>query len=322
MKQFLLLFTAVSLSCVMYANGARLIVQKVDNQGLVPGNTYRIYAEMPTPEHSLHIVYGTETHPLQIQSTAPFYQHQYGGHSAAAISENIFSAEPSMKFDSWITLGYENNVSNDMWDLGVDFSTFDQGGNIMATNGGWFLIPTDEKCQPGNKNLVLIAQFTTTGIATGKLNLQGWQGANNVWKSEALEFSTENAEIFGCKDPNAMNYNSNATFNDGTCAYTQEDISATGKPAPFTPADAWEVFPNPLRENLINVQFNNIEIKGDVHLDIYDMTGKLVGSHKVNNENMTGSNRIVVQQELASGTYNVVLVQGDASESKLLVVEK
>jgi hypothetical protein len=37
---------------------------------------------------------------------------------------------------------------------------------------------------------------------------------------------------------------------------------------------------------------------------------------------MIGSNRVVVQQELASGTYNVMLVQDDTSESKLLIVEK
>lgn len=322
MKKTILLFIAITLAYSIDATDARLIVQKIDNGGAVSGNTYRIYAELPSAEHSLHIVYGTEANPMSIESTAPFYQNQYGGHSAASISENVFASEPAMKFDSWITLGYENNMSNDMWDLGVDFSAFDNGGSIMATNGGWFLIPTDEKCQPVNKNLVLIAQFTTTGTASGKLNLQGWQGPNNVWKSEGLAFSTTNAEIFGCSDRTAINYQADATFNDGSCAYSQDDLNISGKPSSFMPSDSWEIFPNPLRQNMINVQFNSIQIKGDVRLDIYDMTGKLVGSHKVNNEHMLGSNRVVVQQDLAAGTYNVMLVQGDTSESKLLVVEK
>jgi hypothetical protein len=322
MRKTILLFAAIALSYSIYATDARLIVQKVDNGGVVSRNTFRIYAEMPSEQHSLHIVYGTETSPMVIESTAPFYQNQYGGHSAAAVSENVFASEPTMKFDSWITLGYENNVSNDMWDLGVDFSSFDTGGNILATNGGWFLIPTDEKCQAGNKKLILIAQFTTTGIASGTLNLQGWNGSNNVWRSEGLTFSTTNAETFGCNDQKAVNYSADATFNDGSCAYSQNDLDTAGKPSSLLPANSWEIFPNPLRQNLINVQFNSIKIKGDVRLDIYDMSGKLVGSHKINNENMIGSNRVVVQQELASGTYNVMLVQDDTSESKLLIVEK
>jgi hypothetical protein len=322
MKKLRLLFLACSFTFAFNANATRLIVQKVDNGGAVAGNTYRIYAEMESPEHSLHIVYGTDAHPLRIESTAPFFQHQYGGHSAASISENIFQSEPSMKFDSWITLGYENNMSNDMWDLGVDFSSFDQGGSILATNGGWFLIPTDEKCQAGNKNLILIAQFTTSGTASGILNLQGWHGPNNVWKAEGLQFSTDEALVFGCQDAKAVNYSSTATFDDGSCAYNEQELQNSGKPSSFVPADSWEVFPNPLRDNMINVQFNNIEIKGDVRLDIYDMSGKLVGSHKINNENMVGSNRVIVQQDLASGTYNIMLVQGEISESKLLVVGK
>jgi hypothetical protein len=322
MKKTLLLFTAIALTCSVYATDARLIVQKVDNGGAVSGNTFRVYAELPSPEHSLHIVYGTETHPLSVESTAPFFQHQYGGHSAASVFENVFAAEPGMKYDSWITLGYENNVSNDMWDLGIDFSSFDNGGSILATNGGWFLIPTDEKCQAGNKNLVLIAQFTTTGIASGTLNLQGWNGPNNVWRAEGLSFTTSNAETFGCTDRNAMNFSADATFDNGSCAYSQSDVDAGSKPSTFLPANSWDIFPNPLRQNMINVQFNNINIEGEVRLDIYDMSGKLVGSHKVNNENLIGGNRVIVQQELAAGSYNVMLVQNGSSESKLLVVSK
>jgi len=322
MKKALLLFTAISLAVVMHSADVKLVVQKVDNGGVVAGSTFRVYAQMPTTEHSLHIVYGDEAHPLKVESTAPFYQNQYGGHSAAGVSENVFASEPAMKFDSWITLGYANNVSNDMWDLGVDFSTFDNGGSIMATNGGWFLIPTDNKCQQDNSGLVLIAQFTTTGTATGTLNLQGWQGANNPWRAEGLTFSTSDFETFGCNDKLAANYNADATFNDGTCVFSS-DINTAPRPAPFTPANAWDVFPNPLRENMINVQFNNIDVKEiQTRIDILDMTGKLVGSHQVSADAVIGGNRVVINQDLASGTYSVVLIQGDIQESKLIVVEK
>lgn len=322
MKKAILLFATCMFIANIYASDIRLVVQKVDNHGLVPGNTYRVYAEIPEEGASLHIVYGDQQHPLQIQSTEAFYQHPYGVHSAAGVNSDALISQPGLAFDSWITLGYQSNQNNDMWDLGVDFAGFDGGGSIYATNGGWFLIPTDEKCTPEN-HLVLIAQFTTTGVASGTLNLQGFTASREIWKKNDLTFSTSNAEIFGCMDQRAVNYNSDATFNDGNCVYKTADAESSPV-AEVAAENSWDVFPNPLRDNLINIQFRSkIDLtQTPTRVDIVDMTGRIIGSHQLSAASMIGGNKVTIDQSLASGSYKVVLVQNGHQESKTIVVEK
>jgi hypothetical protein len=322
MKKLTLFACALMLGQVILANDVKLIVQRVDNHGVVSGSTYRLYAQLATPQQSLHIVYGDQTNPLSIESTSPLFQNQYCGHSAAFVSPPVVELDATAAYDSWITLGYDNNQSNDMWDIGVDFSSFDSNGSIQSNNGGWFLIPTDEKCQQNESGLVLLAQFTTTGVVSGKLNLQGWNTPQDAWRATGLTFTTSQAYVFGCTDSKASNYNVNAEFNDGSCDYQsaeqQPDIVNVS-----APQASWDVFPNPLRDNMLNIQFNGIDIKQTpTRIDILDMSGKLVGSHNVSAGSLIGGNRVIIEQSLAAGNYQAVLVQNGKQEAKTIVVQK
>ncbi|MBX7051289.1 MAG: T9SS type A sorting domain-containing protein [Flavobacteriales bacterium] len=322
MKKLTLFACALMLSQVILANDVRLIVQRVDNHGAVNGSTYRLYAQLATPEQSLHIVYGDQTNPLKIESTAPLFQNQYCGHSAAYVNPATVAVDATAAYDSWITLGYDNSQNNDMWDIGVDFSTFDANGSIYSNNGGWFLIPTDEKCNQNASGLVLLAQFTTTGIVSGQLNLQGWNAPQDAWRANALTFSTAQAMIFGCTDSKASNYSPQAEFNDGSCAYNQGSTQPSNAGPQVTESN-WEVFPNPLRDNMLNIQFNGIDIKQtQTRIDIIDMNGKLVGSHSISAGSLIGGNRVVIEQSLAAGTYQAVLVQNGKQEAKTIIVQK
>lgn len=321
MKKILSLLAAGVLSIGAMASDVRLIVEQVNNHGAVPGNTYRVWAQLASPSHSLHIVWGDVENPLTIESTAPFYQHPYGGFSSSSIAPALTSVDPNVAYDSWITVGYQNNEGNDLWDLGIDFSSFNAGGEILANNGAWFLIPTDEKCAPSENGLVLIGQFTTTGVASGRMNLQGWTAPNQKWQATGVTFNTENSFVFGCTDSKASNYNADATFDDGSCAEPNEvlaieEVSAQG--------DQWQVFPNPLRDNLLHVQFNSALSNGKekATLNIMDMSGKMVGTHNIVAEQILPGNRLTLTQDLAAGTYKVILTQGTFSESKTLIVQK
>ncbi|MFM7727820.1 MAG: hypothetical protein ACKO7B_14040, partial [Flavobacteriales bacterium] len=197
MKKNLLAAAAFAVVSIAQASDVRLVVQGVNHSASsVPGHTYRVYAQLPSTQHSLQVVYGDATHPLRIESSAPFYQNAYAGASAAGISAAALQADAGVSYDSWITVGYDSNEGNTMWDLGVDFSSFDQGGAISANNGGWFLIPTDEKCAPNSQGLVLIGQFTSTGEINGTLNLQGRDADGSTWRKEALTFNTRNCDVF------------------------------------------------------------------------------------------------------------------------------
>ncbi|MFM7730998.1 MAG: T9SS type A sorting domain-containing protein [Flavobacteriales bacterium] len=316
MKQILLSAAAFVAMLQASANDVQLIVQRMGEPSSV-GTTYRVYAQVSDANHHVHVVYGDQQHPLNIQSTAPFYQNQYGGYSAAGMHEALLGTDSQLAHDSWITVGYQNHESNDMWDIGVDFSAFDaQGGQISTQNGGWFLIPTDEKCAPNAQGLVLIAQLTSTGKITGTLNLQG-SSQEGVWRSEGLTFSTDDARVFGCTDAQAANYSPAANFNDGTC---QGSCISNG-PA-VGASNTWDVFPNPLRSGLINIQFNQMDITKASRIEIVDMNGRLISSHVVNAAQMMNGNRLTIDQELSAGTYKVVLQSASGSESKTIVVQK
>jgi hypothetical protein len=73
-----LLFAAALLaSAFTQASDVRLVVQEMNSGGASNGRTFRVYAVMPSVNHTLQVVYGDASNPLRIESTAPFYQNQY-----------------------------------------------------------------------------------------------------------------------------------------------------------------------------------------------------------------------------------------------------
>lgn len=321
MTKSLLLSLCLLTAITTNAQQAQLIVEKVDNGGIVTGQTYRIWAAMSNPDYSLHLVWGDQQDPLFISSTAPFFQHALGSQASTGMNESIISLQPELAFDSYVTVGYDRALNNNLWELGIDFSAFNQGGSLSTTNGAWFLLPTDTKCQPAPNGLVLIAQLTSEGTITGSLNLQGWSEPQQPWRVRNATFSTTDAKIFGCTRPDVANFNPNATFDNGSCEGASTEAlsvaSATGQ-------SGWDVFPNPVRESLIHVQFHGGASFGtnQARIEIFDMGGKRVGSHPLTESAMIGGNRITITQELAQGTYSVVLVCGDKTESRTIIVQR
>ncbi|MCC6599974.1 MAG: T9SS type A sorting domain-containing protein [Crocinitomicaceae bacterium] len=321
MKKFFLLHFSAFCFLSLSATDPQLIVQRLDNQGNAPGTTYRVYAQLGTGGHSLHAIWGDEAHPLIIQSTSPFYNNAYGGYSSGGLSTSFAEMDPGLLFDSYITIGYENSDGNNLWDVGIDFSSFNTGGSIATINGSWFLIPTDEKCSPANNGLVLIAQFTTTGIASGTMNLQGWSTPQNTWQALGLSFTTENAKVFGCTDPYASNYYPLADYNDGTCTFEgNEVLTIVGEEK--GDEQGWEIFPNPLQGSLLHLQFDdgNTFTKEATIVNIYDLAGKLTASRTFKPGDILHGNRVTIQESLPAGTYKVVLIQNKKQESKTLVI--
>ena len=326
MKRLITLMAAVVAAFTMNASDVQLVVEKVDNGGAVPGYTYRVYAQLPSVQHSLHAVFADDQDNLSVETTGSFYQNQYGNYSTIDINPGIIQADPALAYDSWITIGAENNQNNNLWAIGVEYDAFLQGGSLTIDDGAWFVVPTDVRAMPDSKNLILLMQLTTDGTATGALNFQGWDADGGVWQARQVTFSTDNAQVFGCTDQGALNFNNEAEFDNGTCEYAEESSNDTPMNSLTAATDeaVITVFPNPVFEGQFNLQFSErLDLsKDNMIVDIFSMNGQKVLSQEISNGAVIGGNRVIVNHELATGTYTVNITIGEYNEAVQVIVQR
>jgi hypothetical protein len=322
MKNIFAMTAALIMGFGASATNVELVVEAVDNGGIVPGNTYRVYAVLPTAQHSLHAIFAAHEHVLNVATTGSFYQHQYGSSTSLDVSEAGLSLSPGLAFDSWVTVGADNSDNNNLWDIGIDFTDFLAGNELTATDGAWFVVPTDVQAAASVGNKVLLMQLTTDGTASGILNLQGrvtTEGSQETWLEYDLTFSTDDAQVFGCTNANSSNYSSTATYNDGSCEGQATD-GLTGIAADTK----WNVFPNPVIESTFSMQFDAELVLGDQNMIIEatDLTGKIVLTTEYSQEDVIGGNRLVIKHGLAAGTYTLSAKHRDFATAQNFVVAR
>ena len=322
MKNLFALTAAVLFGFSAAASNVQLVVQAVDNGGAVNGNTYRIYAELPSSQHSLHAIFADGEHMLNITSTGSIYQNQLGGASTIDINEAVLGIDETLAYDSWVTVGAENSSNNNLWNIGIDFAAFNEGGALEVVDGAWFVVPTDVRAVADARNLVLLMQITTDGTATGTLNMQGWTPEGETWRDYDVTFNTTDAEVFGCTNPDASNYANVATYDNGTCEFATDNGPMADL---FSLEDSnWNVFPNPVFEGHFSIQFNSEVNLGaeNIIVEVLDMAGKTALSQEVNSGSIIGGNRIMVKHDLAAGAYTLSVTHKDFSAAQNLIVKK
>ena len=165
----------VSLACGWGAQAQfkGLVVEEIDNKGVVPGKTYRIYAQMQAEGDVVDAIFGDGEDYLEVKSTAPFFQHERGANSANELQRADVQSIEALKFDSWVTIGYEDNYMNALTAFLMDFTEFENGGKLYTDNGAWFVTPDMRQAAAGPDGKLLIMQLTTEGDITGRINLHG-----------------------------------------------------------------------------------------------------------------------------------------------------
>ncbi len=200
---------------------------------LVGKKTYRLYAVMTNPDDFVSAVYGEAGIPMAVRTSTTFYQNAFGSQNGSTINAGFFPFVPALEFDSWVTIGREdqgqpgNSVallqsSSDPW---IDEFTAGQSFGMDGIFGGsWFTTFSLQSVNgfPDANLRVLLGQFTTDGLFDGYLNIQVFLGGTNQneIRHEGIPFSSDPNAVFGCTDPVASNYDPAATSDNGTCVFT------------------------------------------------------------------------------------------------------
>jgi len=152
-----------------------LIAEQVENEGAIPGKTWRIYAEMTNVGDQVFVVFGDSTHKIKITSTKPFYQSAAGGATSKDSNRKVVKEDPMLRCDSWIAIGAEDNYENNLSTLNLDLTAFEEkGGSIdSGKEGAWFCLPTEKQAYCGESKRILLMQLSTAGAINGSLCLMG-----------------------------------------------------------------------------------------------------------------------------------------------------
>ncbi|MFT4679795.1 MAG: hypothetical protein ACI84C_000954 [Flavobacteriales bacterium] len=188
MKKLIFTLLAAAVCSISYGQFSRLVVKEVPNEG-VDGKTYRVYAEVKGAEDHIHAVFGQEGHPLKVESTKPFFQSKYGGGMSKEINRSTVEENSELKFDSWVTIGLEDNYNNALNIFIMTLDGFEQGNALETSDGAWFVTPDHLQAFADDNKMILLMQLTTAGEVTGVLNLQGRMGSGEVFKEYDLPFT-------------------------------------------------------------------------------------------------------------------------------------
>ena len=155
---------------------------------------YRVYANVDSGWR-VDAVYGNADHVLSIEAATGdgFYQNSFGGNTSMDINPALIAVFPSLAYDSWVTIGLNDQTGNALNNIGIDWSGFASGGGLVTDNGSWFVTPDDAQGLEVDGR-VLIGQFTVwdgigdvaTDFSSLTVSLQGKDADGNTWNATGL----------------------------------------------------------------------------------------------------------------------------------------
>lgn len=174
MKKIIALFAFVLLVAGNLLSQVKgIVVEEVDNGGAVKGRTIRVYVVLENDSDQVYMVYGEKAHPLSIKSDKPFYQSPLNGPTSRTLNRKLSKEKPELGFDSWLTIGSEDNYDNNTEAL-INTDAFEKTGDDLTTSdGAWYCLPNSKQSYAGADKQVLIMQLTSEGNMEGNFCLMG-----------------------------------------------------------------------------------------------------------------------------------------------------
>ena len=189
-KNFAVAVVMMMTPIFVFSQFKQVVVEEIDNEGKVPGRTYRIYAELTNIKDQVYVIFGDSVHKLEIKSSKPFYQSKTGGALAKNIQRKEAMENPQLKYDSWVTIGAEDNYENNLNVLSVDLEEFEsEGGPIqIKKDGAWFCIPSDKQAWCMKDTKMLLMQLTTEGEINGQFSIMGKTAGGVAYTNHDVTF--------------------------------------------------------------------------------------------------------------------------------------
>jgi hypothetical protein len=254
-----------------------LVAEVEHTEGELAGlTTYRLYLYTPNTDDFLVSCSGDDENPWLLQSTSEpaWFQHELATTAFATdVNPAFFSAFPEFAYDSWLTIGAEdNNAAADVISLADPnydaFAIFEAGENVAVTStvgNAWFVLPVPANVEAisGDDMRVLVAQLTTGGEISGQIQCQVFLNGDNQ-----NEFRAVLPILTACNDPEALNFEP-LSFSDDGCEYATTDglselVTTVAIETYPSPATSWATvsFPGHLADRLAGAQLNLTSLDG------------------------------------------------------------
>ena len=198
----------------------------------------RLYVIMNNEDDFMSSVSGDALNPTYINTTTDFYHAALGAGTPNGINSLLFPVYPDLAYDSWVTIGLEGVPNAAIGEASIStvqatdnpwMTNFDPGGGLPGDNvaiddmigGAWYALNGDANGIAGADLQVLIGQFTTTGELSGQVYCQVFINGNGQTEFRDTFFFGADAEVEGCTDLEACNFDAEATTNDDSCEYPE-----------------------------------------------------------------------------------------------------
>ena len=204
------------------------------------GVTYRVYAQFENAGEECVAIYSvgsSEMNPvsLSLGVSTQFYQHPAGSDLGSGISPFFLNFDPTLNYDSWLTIGSETTEDGPVSSIGLfdAFAAFDAGNGFTVdgeTGGSWYVTPgSNPGAIAGEDGRVLLAQLTVEdgaegGFLDGNWNMQWRNESGESTNSTGLTFTSAEyvPEVLGCMDATACNFDAEANTDDASCLFIDE----------------------------------------------------------------------------------------------------
>ena len=205
----------------------------------------RLYVEMNNADDFMSSVSGDATNPSYVNTTTSFYHATLGAGTPNGINSLLFPVYPDLAYDSWVTIGLEGVPNVMAGEAAIStvqpttnpwLTNFDPGGGLPGGNiaiddmvgGAWYALNGDANGVAGDDLRVLIGQFTTTGEISGQLYCQVFINGNGQDEFRDTFTFGASADVEGCTDLTACNYNADATLDDDSCEFPDAGLDCDG----------------------------------------------------------------------------------------------